>query len=398
MNIVRENNEILRRKDQPNMEEIVLPPGAVEPVKNIVAGRILEIMLQDKMGKPNFDLESEAILDLIAKFPAICQKKYQVHSSDGNSIEAYPLLLLLHLKPGLDLVEKVFEAHPDALFQSFGYRPIDIACEMNASLEVVSFLHFQDPSAVRRPLQDGRYPLHVALSFYRKQSASVIDFLLNVFPEAATKRDSRGHYPLHHAAFSGAPVVILQRLHAICPESASATDDKSWTPLHYACRYLRNNEDNLAIISFLVNVAPTALTIQNQGGWTPVMTGVGHETPEVISFLLERTPNFEQDHGQSMLHLAAKHNAADSVEILAKRFPWMLISTGHHWGGTPLHYACKRDDNPIDIVKVLIRHDRRALITPDRQGKLPVNCAYYVKPDSDVTKLLMEETAKGAYI
>ncbi|KAL7576498.1 hypothetical protein ACA910_018000 [Epithemia clementina (nom. ined.)] len=383
----------------------------------------------------------ESILDIVSNYPVVCQRKYQFKLSDGRTEEVYPLFVLLQLQPTLQLVEKVFEAHPGAMFDTTSYRPIDIACEMNASLEVVKFLHFQNPDAVCTPVKDGRYPLHVALSFYnsniqhiqhnhdekdyhlqqqqeqhqqhRKEqeqskqqqqseqqlslsSASVIDFLLDTFPEAAGKQDSRGHYPLHHAAFSGAPVSTIKRLHALCAESVEATDNKNWTPLHCACRYGRYNEDNLAIIQYLVEHAPLSLSVQNQGGWTPVMTAVGYQSKDVILYLLDRIPHLSQNTIRSMLRLAAKHNTADSVEILAQRYPWMLTSQTQNSGGTPLHYAAKREDNPVDICRVLIEHNRQALTMTDHQGRLPLNCAYHIDANSATTRLLLQETAKGA--
>ena len=386
-------------KEYCSVQRIDLPSGAEEIVRTIVAQRILELTLQkhidDYCPSSEKKLHIEAILDLVTQFPVICQRKYEFKLSDGRVEEVYPLFVMLQLQPTLQLVEKVFEAHPGAMFDTSGYRPIDIACEMNASLEVVKFLHFQNPHAVCTPVNDGRYPLHVALSFYKKQSADVVDFLLDTYPEAAGKQDSRGHYPMHHAAFSDAPVSTIKRLHALCEESIAAIDYKRWTPLHCACRYGRNNQDNLAIISYLVENAPVSLSVQNQSGWSPVMTAVGYQTKDVILHLLDQMPRIGQNTIRSMLRLAAKHNTAESVELLAERYPWVLTSQNQSSGGTPLHYASKRVDNPVEICRALIRYNRQALTITDHQGKLPLNCAYHLDPNSETTHLLLHETAKG---
>ena len=424
-----QNEQIIQKKRKkrdspvpPTSPEMNLPAGAQDLVKNIVAQRILELTLQEAIDRDHVDdhhLKKErnmmrkdknnnnqsnnfeqagAILDLVGKHPNICQRKYRFQMDDNRIEEVYPLFVLLQLQPTMRLVEEMFEAHPEAIFDTCAYRPIDIACEMHASLDVIRFLHVRHPDAVCTPVKDGRYPLHVALSFYNKHSSNdaVVDFLLNVYPAAASKQDSKGHYPLHHAAFGGAPVSTIQRLHELCPESITATDNKNWTPLHCACRYGRSNQDNLAVITYLVETAPSALSIRNQGGWTPILTAVGYQSKHVISYLLNQLPHVGQSTIRSMLRLAAKHNNdTESVYLVAKRYAWMLTSQNQNSGGTPLHYASKRDDDPVEIVRLLVEHNRQALTITDNQGRLPLNCAYHLDANSETTKFLLQETAKG---
>ncbi|GKY96873.1 hypothetical protein MPSEU_000646400 [Mayamaea pseudoterrestris] len=91
----------------------------------------------------------------------------------------------------------------------------------------------QDQDSLLRVDQEGRTPLHVALSS-RKTPLDVLLMLIRAEPRACQVLTDKRRYPLHFAILGRHHVQVIAELVKNFPEALSASDAKHQTPLAYA--------------------------------------------------------------------------------------------------------------------------------------------------------------------
>ncbi|KAL7572728.1 hypothetical protein ACA910_008998 [Epithemia clementina (nom. ined.)] len=328
----------------------------------------------------NSCIQFDVIRRLVQEFPGTCYKSYRFRWEDGSTRDLLPLAMICCLHPSLETVKAVYEANPGAISVSEPYKqalPFHLASAFEASLDVLEFVYSKHPDAIATPRNDGVYPLHLACGFYLGNS-SVINFLLNEYPQGAQKVCTVIEWsPLHSACHGGVPdVSLLERLHNLDPTMMHQTDKHGRTPLHLACRSRKGNPQ---AVEYLVRTAPGSLNVRdNLDGWTPLFLASVRQPPAVIEAMLSVAADWDTIRtadartGDTLLHYAAILNSAPAVEFLAQRFPHMLyMRTTDNAQATPLARAIEHAA-PLDNIRVLIHQGPRALFIANGAGRRPL--------------------------
>ncbi|CAB0029330.1 unnamed protein product [Trichogramma brassicae] len=207
-------------------------------------------------------------------------------------------------------------------------------------------------------------------------------------------QDNEGQTPLHEAMFNGNInlVEILMRRGA----NPNLADDNGYTPLHILC--LREYDAvDLAKRFFEIGKEfnkPVKVDAQDNEGWTPLHEAIFNGNMNLVEILLRRgaSPNvadndkftplhaicerknsddglakrfFEindelnqlvevdakNEEGSTPLHLALSRGCKKLNELLLKRHADPNIANAE--GRTPLHVICQREDDDVDLVKML---------------------------------------------
>lgn len=385
-------------------EEWVLPPGAEYIVRQIAAEHILAAELGDIYGmamvgqlpkQVTRKAEFETIRRIVDEFPGTCQREYFYRWEDCTVRRLYPLAALCCLRPNLETVKSVYGAYPDAIQSAEDSRrslPLHYACGFGASFEVVHFLFTAYPKAITSCRTDMVSPLHLACAYYNGEP-DVINFLLNQWPQGASQTATdMGWLPLHSSAHGGVPPSILERLVEAYPQSITTLDSKGRSPLHIACE----RKGNLQTVKFLLSKAPQMASREDESRFTPVSLAAMHQSVEVLQVLLNHNEMLEDQHGVTLLHMAAFQNDVEVIDFLAKEYPYMVtarVRDGDMY--TPLLAACRHSAS-VDVVRALIQHDRSTLNMPDGEGRPPIESARQAGADPAVIQVLQEEMNASA--
>eukprot|EP00522_Entomoneis_paludosa_P002004 CAMPEP_0172474022 /NCGR_PEP_ID=MMETSP1065-20121228/69148_1 /TAXON_ID=265537 /ORGANISM="Amphiprora paludosa, Strain CCMP125" /LENGTH=512 /DNA_ID=CAMNT_0013232199 /DNA_START=100 /DNA_END=1638 /DNA_ORIENTATION=+ len=388
----------MRRKQQ--VERWVLPQGAEQIIRQIAAEQILFELLGDifsmaVVGQERKNAKRKAefntILKVVEEFPGTCQKVYPFRWEDGATRALYPLAAICCLRPPVDVVQAMYKANPEAISALEATResmPLHYACGFGASLDVVRFLVTVYPSSISACRTDKVSPLHLACAYYKGGEPDVINFLLDEFPEGASQiATDMGWLPLHSAAHGGAHHSIIDRLCQLYPDSPTTPDSKGRTSLHIACERRGNYEG----VKCLLKNAPQLADVEDDSRFTPLSLAAMHQSLDVLEMLLEFTQVLEDNHGVSLLHMAAFQNTVEVIDFLAIKYPQMLTARVRDSDMyTPLLAAC-RHEAPVEVVRSLIRHDPSTLNMPDGEGRPPIESARQAGADKAIIQVLQDE-------
>jgi len=375
-----------------------LPIGAEHIVKQIAAEQILEELL-DKINDRD-SVQHDVIRNVVAEFPATCQRSYQVIWEDGTVRQMLPLWIICCLCPPISTVKAVYEAYPEAVLIHEPCKnslSLHLAAAFEASLEVIQFIYSKHEAAVKSPRNDGVLPIMLALSYYVGDPA-VVNFLIDQYPESASKVCNGIQWsPLHSAAHGGvSDINILRRLHEQDHSMIHSADKHGRIPIHLACLSKRGNPE---LVQFLMKTAPETATVEdNLFGRTPIHLLCINQAPETIRVMLDMLPNQGDTAntygGASILAWAAMKNSPESVDYLARRFPYMLsVPTMDEAHYTPL-YCAIYNDAPIETMRILIEHYPQALFTLDGSGRRPLRAARSSGVSKDIIHLLESSERK----
>ena len=133
-----------------------------------------------------------------------------------------------------------------------------------------------------------RLPLHHACSA-KSVPVSFIQALLQAYPEALLLQDETGKVPLIHACQRGASLDVIKAV--LTEETATAPDKEGKCALHWACEYKADKTK----IQHLVEAAPAILELRDIYGrlplhWECAILSFRKEKMAVVSYLVEQYP------------------------------------------------------------------------------------------------------------
>lgn len=280
--------------------------------------------------------------------------------------------------------QMLLAAGPDApsMADKSGRLPLHYACEKCCDPRVARLLLQTAPAAARVMDLDDKMPLHLACE-RPDTDAAIIQSLLDIGIEAASKVDKSGRCPLHYLAVSGSE--LTGELLRAAPQAALiANCVRGRLPLHYACESLKNHQ----IVATFLEVAPQTSLIADADGQTALHVAVQREevTLGTIHSLLDAGPEAAlkgDSKGWTPLHhlvttaigrkaVSPKefHQLVDLIVAAAPEAP--LVADKH--GQVPLHYACTRGADP-HIAAALLCVAPAATLIADVDGYLPLHTA-----------------------
>jgi Ankyrin repeat len=128
-----------------------------------------------------------------------------------------------------------------------GCTPLHYAVERRPPADVVEALMTAWPEAVATRMQPGgALPLHVACTWHA--SANVVSILCQREPMACRTPDELGNVPLHHAAFSGAMVTVVDVLLRAYPKAVLARNLQGSLPADICKRLRHENRKNILVL------------------------------------------------------------------------------------------------------------------------------------------------------
>lgn len=287
----------------------------------------------------------------------------------------------------LDVVELLLgtgaEADPIDLN---GETPLQLAVMKGRSAVVNVLCHRAD---VNRAYQDGRFPLHVAasqgsvpilrnllnagaalkpptqlpsplyLSISHKQTEAMR--LLLEHGAVVTEVDSHLDTALHVAARAGHFAAIVPLLENGCPPKSKNASNQ--TALH------------LAVLGGSVTTTRLLLgdgnsTVVGMDEKDAIIEAVKAEKSAFLALFLSRGANVHQQDpsGKTLLHLALESRRPGNVALLLVY--GAALDAQNSSGQTPLMFAMERKS--LDMVKIILEHDRMNIDTPCAGGYTPL--------------------------
>lgn len=181
--------------------------------------------------------------------------------------------------------------HPMQQVSLEGKLPLHEICHHgNQATVAVQFVLDRYPAAVSKKCKAGNLPLHYACRHVEKHRAASLFLLARAYPEAlSVTDDDDGLLPAHWLCQNPATTVeLVQEL--ITPAAARIpTITTGDYPLHYACRHLQDSEAILRV----ARCYPGALTEPNTEGWFPALSVCSNPdaTLDVVYELLRCWPD-----------------------------------------------------------------------------------------------------------
>ena len=131
------------------------------------------------------------------------------------------------------------------------------------------------------------YPLHHACR--SNQSESIINILINIYPEASQIRDNYGNYPLQAACLNKSfSESVIKLLIATYPDALRMVDERGLDALYY----LLENYFSESFIILLIETFPEAITrrFSSKGRYLLHYACINDISDDVIQTLMEINP------------------------------------------------------------------------------------------------------------
>jgi ankyrin repeat protein len=207
----------------------------------------------------------------------------------------------------------------------------------------------------------------------RKLSEEEMAGLIREWPEMLRQGDEIGCTPLHHAASSKAPLVLVQLL-------VQAWDQGLRERNHFWCLPLSSalvGQAPLEVVQFLAQSYHLSLSERSRDGTLPLHHAVeGRNELAVVKFLAKEEPEALQkkdNRGRVPLHFAAHVGTLAVVQFLAEASASTLREKMDD-GRLPLHLAA-RHRMGLDVVKLLVNKWPDAIFVKDASGRTPFDAA-----------------------
>lgn len=217
------------------------------------------------------------------------------------------------------------------------------------------------------------------------------------FPEAIGHVDKRLGTPLHYACYNGESVSVVEFLLDRYPEAARVTNRHHQSPLHMACA-VHSFDDGvvnaqLRIVELLLECFPTAARLADENGYTPLhMACKVGASVDVLAALAQSSTGVLQLSTRTLekpLHVAASQSkCSDTVRFLLSKDPSQAAAMDASMQ-TPLHKACMTKVISTEIVCLLVNVYPNALTMRDDNIETPWDIAIRLGNSSaDVLRIL----------
>lgn len=192
--------------------------------------------------------------------------------------------------------------------------PLHTAC-MNGDDKKVSELLVESPEFLKLKDQDGRYPLHWAISF---QNGKIVEQLLPFMKKIDLDdiTDDSGWAPLHIACSVGSISILKELLEHTIEPSLDIQTVTGVTPLHLAC-----SKKHLAVVKLLIEKG-ASVRIKDNNGRLPLHRAAAVGSVPIIILLCEaKSPvNSKDTNGWPPLFHALAEGHGDAAVTLVNQF------------------------------------------------------------------------------
>ncbi|KAG7382318.1 hypothetical protein PHYPSEUDO_005050 [Phytophthora pseudosyringae] len=184
------------------------------------------------------------------------------------------------------------------------------------------------------------------------------------------------------AAVKAGDVAKLQKL-LDSGVNLDAKDEDARTPLHWACATGR-----LDVAEFLLEHANAAVNVQDDAGWTPLMSAASAGHGDIVGLLLSKgaDANLPNENGQIPLHY---HRGRQEIAELLLDYT-RDANQADNIGSTPLMRALGGKPSPV-IIALLLDHGAK-VNTRDVGGNTPLHLAIS-EGYEDIARFLVENGA-----
>jgi Ankyrin repeats (3 copies) len=152
--------------------------------------------------------------------------------------------------------------------------PLYSAFCRRAPLAKVRRIVAQNPGQIsERDIETGGIPLHAAVAF--GASRSVLEYLLQLWPDSIYDRDHDGNTPLHWSG-PDSSLASIRLLVSLWPESVEEMNEAGELPLHSAT----GRRARYPVLRYLLDRNPHALEVPDLAGNLPIYyLGLPPQTP-----------------------------------------------------------------------------------------------------------------------
>ena len=213
--------------------------------------------------------------------------------------------------------------------------------------------------------KEGNTPLHIACMC---KLLELVKFLTEDRQCSQSVKNQRGELPLHIACCrkQGSPLEMVKLVST--KTTANAQTAAGDTPLHFAC-----HSGVLDVVQFLTEQRHSDQTIQNKEGILPLHVACDQSSLEVVKLVCNCNVNAQTVNSDTPLHIACRRDDQAAAEIVA----FLVHNKGADrsvldgCGHSPIHEACKERD--LALVKSLTAST--TVNYQDERGNTPLHIA-----------------------
>lgn len=290
-----------------------------------------------------------------------------------------------------NVIMKLIELFPIAArhVNSKGDLPLHIACRNGQSKLVVMKLIEIYPLAVETKDRCLYYPLHLACTnSCCNNSIDVVKKLLEIYPEAAYKVVKSHGYALHLACKNLASEAVIRKLVEVNPKALNKRIDnnKGYYPIHitidsHRIDNLMHDSQLIAVIRYLLEADPIALTRQTLKGESPIHMACTFRTMHVVELILQHSNvirnsniilNIKDRGGMTALHRACMNCKYPAITKLLEH-PDIHVNARDNVDETPLHKVVRLPvDHSVHVIQQLFDHSQISINTRNKHNKTPL--------------------------
>jgi ankyrin repeat protein len=306
------------------------------------------------------------------------------------------------------MVQLVNDAYPESLRKANndgGGTPLHMLCinkdiDDSTAVDILGLLLERCPGAAQLALTNGSgaLPIHIAAAQGSK-SPEFCRMLIEAYPGSERMAASGGAHPLpFHCACRHGTVETVQYLLRLYPESINATNRDGTYPVQYAIKGL-DERTNPAIaaemVQFLVD-CHSNVALQKIYGRFPLdivfayacnnrnNASIFNAAVKILHLLYDAHPEVIEDKGITSnidrrdifipREVLTFINTQLTYARQARSYTVRQMKKRDENGQVPLHRAL-RDNAPLGSIKLLVKRNPSAVLTPDNSDALPLHVA-----------------------
>eukprot|EP01038_Epipyxis_sp_PR26KG_P013198 gene13198-17686_t len=253
-----------------------------------------------------------------------------------------PLHYAARYTSSIEMIKFLLQANPSATKVPGDGMLVPLQCAIynqpgKSRVEIVQCLLEADPTAATVVNSDGDTALHLAID--QECEVEIITLLLKAYADAAKIRNYSGLLPLHLGCYlknHSKSFTIVEVLLQYYPEGATIEAASGHLAAHYAAEY-----SCAEVFDIVLRANPAAISTGNSAELnnTPLIKAVLGSNEETVRFICEHYPETCQiKNSQSRLpiHFAAEKECKTILEILYEAYPAGLQVIDSE-GRLPLH-------------------------------------------------------------